>query len=79
MLPSVAMQGGPDPWTLFDAHPVTHGADGNAVTAFLAGLAGYFVWQASQPEPPGLPTLREFQRAQGEQALRWLEHRTGWA
>lgn len=79
MLPSVAMQGGPDPWTIFDAHPVSDGADPDAVTAFVAGLAGFFVWGAAQPAPPGLPTLREFQRAQGVHALRWLEQRTGWA
>lgn len=76
MLPSVAMQGGPDPWTVFDTHPVSRDAD--AVTAVLAGLAGYFVWGATQPPPPGLPTLREFQHAQGVQALRWLGKRTGW-
>jgi aminoglycoside phosphotransferase (APT) family kinase protein len=79
MLPSVAMQGGPEPWTLFDAHPVSQGADPGAVTAVLAGLAGFFVWGAIQLPPPGLPTLREFQRAQGVHALQWLEHRTGWA
>jgi len=78
MLPSVAMQGGPAPWTVFDAHPVSQGADADAVTAFVAGLAGFFVWGGSQPPPPGLPTLREFQRAQGEHAVRWLQVRTGW-
>lgn len=78
MLPSVAMQGGPDPWTVFDAHEVARDAHDGAVTAFIAGLAGYFVWGATQPPPPGLPTLREFQRAQGEHAVRWLRHRTGW-
>jgi aminoglycoside phosphotransferase len=79
LLPSVTMQGGPDPWSLFDTHPVARGADRDAVTAYVAGLAGYFVWGAGQPAPPGLPTLREFQRAQGEHALRWLRHRTQWA
>jgi aminoglycoside phosphotransferase (APT) family kinase protein len=79
MLPSVAMQGGPEPWTVFDAHPVSRGADPDAVTAYVAGLAGFFVWGGSQPPPPGLPTLREFQRAQGEPTLRWLRQRTGWA
>ena len=79
MLPSVAMQGGPEPWTLFDAHPVSEGADADAVTAYVAALAGFFLWQGDQPPPPGLPTLREFQRAQGAPALRWVRHRTGWA
>ncbi|MBV9255905.1 MAG: aminoglycoside phosphotransferase family protein [Actinobacteria bacterium] len=78
MLPSIAMQGGPEPWTIFDAHPSSADADPAAVTAYVAGLAGFFVWGASQPAPPGLPTLREFQRAQGEHAVRWLQQRTGW-
>ena len=78
MLPSVAMQGGPDPWTLFDAHPVQARADPERVTAVLCGLAGYFVCEARRPAPPGLPTLRAFQRAQGEQAVRWLRRRLGW-
>jgi hypothetical protein len=72
------MQGGPEPWKVFDAHPVSKDADGEAVTAYVAGLAGFFLWGAAQPPPPGLPTLREFQRAQGVHALRWLRHRTGW-
>ena len=32
----------------------------------------------SRPPPPGLPTLRPFQAAQGEVALAWLRRRTGW-
>jgi aminoglycoside phosphotransferase (APT) family kinase protein len=79
MLPSVAMQGGPAPWTVFDAHVVSRDADAGAVTAVLAGLAGYFAWGATQPPPAGLPTLRVFQAAQAVEALRWLEQRTGWA
>ncbi|MDA0632492.1 phosphotransferase [Nonomuraea sp. MCN248] len=72
MLPSVAMQGGPPPHELLpDPDP--------AVTAVLAGLAGYFVRQSRQPSPPGLPTVRGFQHAQGVVALEWLRHRTGWA
>ena len=47
-------------------------ADADAV---LAGLAGYFVDSARQPDPPGLPTVRAFQRAQGDVVLRWLRQR----
>ena len=42
------------------------------VDAALAGLAAYFVDVARRPDPPGLPTVRAFQRAQGEVVLRWL-------
>ena len=43
----------------------------------FAALAGYFTHRALQPPPPGLPTLRAFQAAQGEVARQWLAHRTG--
>jgi aminoglycoside phosphotransferase (APT) family kinase protein len=78
MLPSVRMQGGPPPEALFSDHPVARAADPEAVTAVLAAVTGFFVRQSRQPPPPGLPTLREFQAAQGEAALAWLKTRTGW-
>jgi Ser/Thr protein kinase RdoA (MazF antagonist) len=72
MLPSVAMQGGPPPHELFtDPDP--------RVTQVIAALTGYFVSRSRMPAPPGLPTLRAFQRAQGVVALEWLKRRTGWA
>lgn len=78
MLPSVAMQGGPAPETILTAHPLGQDAEPDAVTVVVAALAGFFRWKGSQPAPPGLPTLREFQRAQGLVALDWLRQRTGW-
>lgn len=78
MLPSIAMQGGPPPELIFRAHPVTRAADPGAATAVIAALAGYFVNQSRQPPPPGIPTVREFQAAQGRFALAWLKERTGW-
>ncbi len=78
MLPSVAMQGGPQPEEILAAHPVVRGVDPAAVTAVAAALTGMFLWLARQPEEPGLPTLRAFQRGQGEVALAWLRRRTGW-
>jgi hypothetical protein len=75
MLPSVAMQGGPPPWEVFDGHPVAADADPDAVTGVLAALAGYFVHRGSLPPPPGLPTVRAFQLAQGRHAVEWLRRR----
>ncbi|MFF2008811.1 phosphotransferase family protein [Streptomyces sp. NPDC058195] len=77
MLPSVAAQGGPDPEAVFTAHPLGRGADPAGVTAVLAALTGYFLSDARLPAPPGLPTLRAFQQAQGTAALRWLRGRLG--
>ncbi|WP_206443233.1 phosphotransferase [Candidatus Protofrankia californiensis] len=79
MLPSVRMQGGPAPEDIFDAHPVARGADADAVTATIAAVAGFFIQKSRQPAPPGLPTLRPFQAAQGQAALDWLRVRTGWS
>ena len=77
MLPSVSMQRGPDPWGLFDEHALSGSAEREEVEAILAAVAGFFVWKGSLPAPPGLPTLREFQRAQGAESLRWLRRRLG--
>jgi hypothetical protein len=78
MLPSVVMQGGPDAESVFSTHPLTAGADPEAVTAVVAALVGFFVGRGRQPELPELPNLREFQRAQGAAALGWVRGRTGW-
>ncbi|WP_037670968.1 phosphotransferase family protein [Streptomyces griseus] len=77
MLPCVRAQGGPDPEEVFTGHPLGRDADPDAVTVALAALTGYFLSNALQPPPPGLPTLRPFQRAQGEAALEWLRGRVG--
>jgi hypothetical protein len=78
MLPSIALEGGPPPGEILAAHPVTRDADPQAVTAVVAALAGYFICQSRRPGPPGIPTVRAFQAAQGKVALDWLRARTGW-
>jgi hypothetical protein len=75
MLPCVRAQGGPDPEEVFTSHPLGRDADPRGVTSVLAALAGFFVQQARRPAPPGLPTVRAFQYAQGEAALEWLRKR----
>jgi aminoglycoside phosphotransferase len=74
-LPSVAMQGGPLPEHVLAAHPVARRADPDDVTTVVAALAGTWICLARQPDPPGLPTLRAFQRAQGAVTLDWLAQR----
>jgi aminoglycoside phosphotransferase (APT) family kinase protein len=75
MLPSVVMQGGPPAEQVLASHPVAAGADEEAITAVLATIAGFFLWDSTRPDPPGLPTLRAFQRAQGVAAVGWLQAR----
>lgn len=77
LLPSVAMQGGPPPWEVFDAHPLGRSAPSEVVVPVVAALAGFFVQRCMLPPPPGLSTLREFQRGQGIEALAWLRRSLG--
>jgi aminoglycoside phosphotransferase len=79
MLPSVAMQGGPDPEEVWRAHPMSRGVDDELVDAFVVAVVGYFAHSILLPPPPGLPTIREFQAAQGVHAAAWLAHRRGWS
>ncbi|HLL66977.1 MAG TPA: aminoglycoside phosphotransferase family protein [Micromonosporaceae bacterium] len=41
----------------------------------LAAYTGYFLHAARQPPPPGLPTVRAFQRAQADALLPWVRQR----
>jgi aminoglycoside phosphotransferase (APT) family kinase protein len=77
MAPSVALEGGPEPAEFFAMYPGAGAADPRQVDAIITTFAGFFVYNALQPAPPGLPTLRAFQAAQGEIACRWLAQRLG--
>jgi aminoglycoside phosphotransferase (APT) family kinase protein len=70
--PSVTMQGGPPPADLLARSRSGRAADRAALTALVCGLAGYLTEQSLRPPPPGLPTVRAFQAAQGAVARRWL-------
>jgi len=48
------------------------GVDPAICVDVLAGIAGFFLDVARRPDPPGLPTVRAFQRAQGDALLPWL-------
>jgi hypothetical protein len=76
--PSVVLEGGPLPEELLAAHRPSRSADPDVVTVLLAAVSGFFVSHSLRPPPPGLPTLRPFQTAQGEVALAWLRRRTAW-
>ena len=71
MLPSVELEhGGPPESVLARAGLDDLGPE--SLVPVVAALAGYFAERSRLPDPPGLPTLRSFQRAQGEVALAWL-------
>ncbi|WP_200214091.1 phosphotransferase [Micromonospora coerulea] len=75
LLVNVRLHGGHDTEALLRDLPLTAGVDPAALTGVLAGLAGFFLDAARQPPPPGIPTVRAFQRAQGEALLPWLAER----
>lgn len=75
LLPALHMDGGPPPTDVFASTPVGRRADAEAVDAFVVALAGYFTRMSLLPAPPGLPTLRDFQAAQGRIARRWVTQR----
>jgi hypothetical protein len=71
------MQGGSSPEEFLKRFDLS-GISDEAIDAALCSLAGFFVVGALEPPPPGLPTVRAFQAAQGVVAVRWLRERTGW-
>lgn len=76
--PSVVLEGGPAPEELLERHRPSRHARSEVVPVLVAAFSGFLVPSSLRPPPPGLPTLRAFQAAQGEVALRWLERCTGW-
>ena len=69
---------------LLAVNVIVHGGDGDRlltgidpqqVTDVVAGFAGFFLDTGRRPAPPGLPTVRAFQRAQGAALLPWLRDR----
>lgn len=53
-------------------------APADDVTALVCAVAGLMQHVMRQPPPPGMPTVRAFQAAQGRVACAWLRLRTGW-
>jgi hypothetical protein len=46
--------------------------DAAEIIPLVAAMAGYFAERGRLADPPGLPTVRAFQRAQGEITAAWL-------
>jgi hypothetical protein len=65
-LPSLKLEGGPDPWELVSDS-----------RGFAALMAGYFAARSGLPPPPTAPHVREFQRRQAEIALPWAARELG--
>ena len=78
LLPSLELDGAPACEEVFAQQRVAASAKPDDVNALLAAVAGFFTRMSLLPAPPGLPTLRAFQAAQGEVARRWLAERCTW-
>lgn len=78
LAPSVALQGGPSPEQLIAMSPTSRGWPEDDLLAFGTAAAGGLLWYSTQPPPPGLPTVREFQRAQGRVLLEWIGRARNW-
>ncbi|HEY0002903.1 MAG TPA: aminoglycoside phosphotransferase family protein [Actinoplanes sp.] len=60
-----------------DAERVICDLDPQAVTDVVAGMTGMFRHVCRLPPPPGIPTVRAFQRWQSDALLPWLRSRMG--
>lgn len=58
-------------------HPLFDGAADADIDSLIAALTGGYLFKSSLPAPPGMPTLREFQRQQALSGIAWLQER--WA
>jgi hypothetical protein len=65
---NVAVHGG-------DTDRIVAGADPSAFVDVIAGVTGMFRHQGRLPPPPGLPTVRAFQRFQADALRPWLRAR----
>jgi aminoglycoside phosphotransferase (APT) family kinase protein len=72
LAPSVTMQGGPSPDEVLAMTRSGRAARREIVRAAACAIAGYLTERSLRPPPPGLPTVRAFQAAQGEIARRWV-------
>jgi hypothetical protein len=72
LLTDVCLHGGHDVSALLSARARAHGAARADLRAVLVGVAGFTTEHGRRPPPPGLPTVRAFQRAQSAALLAWL-------
>jgi aminoglycoside phosphotransferase (APT) family kinase protein len=70
MLPAVELEGGGSPEHVLEL--VGLEVDADRIIPLVAAMAGYFAERGRLADPPGLPTVRAFQRAQGEITAAWL-------
>ena len=68
-------QGDVDPEWLIGRSPLVATADPRSVTEVVVAMTGMWAESMRKPPPPGLPTLRAFQRRFHDAALAWAVRR----
>jgi aminoglycoside phosphotransferase (APT) family kinase protein len=71
--PSVVLDGGPTFDELVTLSPQTRAAETIHLASVASAAASFLIERSTRPPPPGLPTVRAFQRQQGGVLLDWLE------
>lgn len=74
---SVTVEGGPEPEQIMAWYAERMPVRAQVLDASVAALAAYFADRGWQPELPGLPRVRAFQRAQLRVTLAWAARRLG--
>jgi hypothetical protein len=74
---TVEIEGGPDAETVMRMYGERIAVREDVLTSAVASISGYFANMSWQPAIPGLPRVRDFQRAQLRVTLRWAARRLG--
>lgn len=77
MLVHVRANGGPPPESTLRAHGLPARTEPDAVTCWIAVLAGHYVRSSMEPPPADLPELRSYQHRLALAAVSWLQTRLG--
>jgi hypothetical protein len=74
---TVTVEGGPEPEAVMGWYAERGSVRPDVLTSAVASISGYFANHSWQPDIPGLPRLRKFQRAQLRVTLKWAAARLG--
>lgn len=78
MLLHVRVHGGPPPEATLRRHGLPAGTDPDAVTCWIAVLAGHYVHSSMEPPPPDAPEQRAAEHRLARAAVAWLQTRLGY-
>lgn len=77
MLVHVRTSDGPPPEATLRRYGLPPGTEADAVTCWIAVLAGHYLKSSMDPPPSGMPELRSYQHRLARTAVSWLQTRLG--